>query len=473
MPRSVYKEEALEAGTFKRSKAASKAARADAGADIKGSASTCGSSTTAGSDRPSSRRRSEAAPQPNDFGGFPVRADSAALLSDLDVLATAAWRTLPAQENPEREQELISRARAASHGHAAYGVALQALWHNCPDALEAALGVVQPELELLTHKLLFTRIRQDFVNLCREYHDVAAAAPPPRAASYAGLGLDAVAGAPSVTGIGSGVSGELRAAAVAANRTVAGQLLVEGAAALDARCERLIQTQPDEQTCFLPGLISKRDTYLLRDRIRDITRDLLKKAGKKMGSAAAAAASAVAAAAAAAASAAAEVGAAAAAEQERRAAVAVQAVPAGAPTFAFEDSPLGQITRPTPRARRSKNVVPKKRHFFRRQLTEAVFRRLDANGNGVLDSRELGVFAGLTFFESTCGDDEWLEEYGAICLELNRNPEQGLDLAAFADLVDEVVEGGWHCTDSELQGLLAEFVVDGCCRRHCGADSTR
>ena len=97
------------------------------------------------------------------------RADSAALLSDLDVLATQAWQTLGQRDTAE-ERELLAEAVAAHHGSAAYAIALRALWMNCPDALEVALDTVRKELLFLSQKLEFTRIRQQFVCLCRDFH---------------------------------------------------------------------------------------------------------------------------------------------------------------------------------------------------------------------------------------------------------------------------------------------------------------
>merc|ERR1719359_2634018 len=62
--------------------------------------------------------------------------DSATLMVDLDALATPEWQSAPSVHNEEKDAELTARAQAAATGSAAYAVAQQALWHNCPDALE-------------------------------------------------------------------------------------------------------------------------------------------------------------------------------------------------------------------------------------------------------------------------------------------------------------------------------------------------
>mmetsp|Transcript_21180 Transcript_21180/g.59263 ORF Transcript_21180/g.59263 Transcript_21180/m.59263 type:complete len:313 (-) Transcript_21180:66-1004(-) len=158
------------------------------------------------------------------------RADSSALLSDLDVLSTSAWQTLPSQTNSEKERELVASALSAEHGAAAYAVALQALWHNCPDALEAALGRLRPEVELLEQKLEFTRIRQEFVFVCTAFHTSPCA-----------------------------------------------QALSTCAATLQERCIKLAASQPVDHCVSLPGLVCRRDTLLLRDRIHNITEQLVRR----------------------------------------------------------------------------------------------------------------------------------------------------------------------------------------------------
>jgi len=161
--------------------------------------------------------------------------DSARLLSDLDILATPEWQTLPPEELNEKDAQLQAKVCAAQEGGSGtgglgcYRLALEALWHNCPDALEVALGHVHAELGLLAQKLEFTRIRQSFVKLCQDLH-LCRSAP---------------------------------------------QQFLAGVAALRGRMGSLAQAQAYDQCSALPGLITKRDTILLQTRVEQITKRLV------------------------------------------------------------------------------------------------------------------------------------------------------------------------------------------------------
>lgn len=159
--------------------------------------------------------------------------NTARLLADLDLdyLDNQAWQTLPPcdAETSRLDAELTARAHAAESGSAAYSVAMQALWHNCPNALEVALCAAQSEIDLMAQKLEFTRIRQQFVELCRRY----------RAAG-----------------------------------SMSSESFLQASAQLEARCAALLAAQPSEQASALPGLVTRRDTGMLQCRIRDISRRL-------------------------------------------------------------------------------------------------------------------------------------------------------------------------------------------------------
>mmetsp|Transcript_4117 Transcript_4117/g.7453 ORF Transcript_4117/g.7453 Transcript_4117/m.7453 type:complete len:273 (-) Transcript_4117:31-849(-) len=164
---------------------------------------------------------------------FEYGADSASMLNDLDFLASPEWQTMPPATTTALDEKLLTEAREAAIGSAAYPVALRALWHNCPDALEvalqrldaASLGEAQArDAELMSQKLEFTRIRQEFVALCYEFR---------------------------------GPEGSLMG-------------LQKGVASAEERCEKLMARQPDEQFSQLPGLVQKRDTIMLLARIRTI-----------------------------------------------------------------------------------------------------------------------------------------------------------------------------------------------------------
>lgn len=126
---------------------------------------------------------------------------------------------------------MTARARAATTGAAAYDLAQQALWHNCPDALEVALGLVQQETQRMEHKLRFTRIRQRFVALCHAFH-----------------------------------SGG-KSASIDEFRTQTS--LVE------KECVALIESQLQEQKNALPGLITRRDTILLHRRMQEVVKRII------------------------------------------------------------------------------------------------------------------------------------------------------------------------------------------------------
>lgn len=187
-------------------------------------------------DASSNRLPAPSAVQRNDMPGppcFEYGADSASMLNDLDFLTSPEWQTMPPSSTSVLDDKLLAEATAAAPGTSAYPVALRALWHNSPDALEVALKRLDMsalteaqarDAEFMQQKLEFTRIRQEFVALCVKFR-----------------GPD-----------GSAI------------------VLQKGVARTEERCSKLMAAQPDEQCSQLPGLVQKRDTIMLLSRIRAI-----------------------------------------------------------------------------------------------------------------------------------------------------------------------------------------------------------
>lgn len=185
------------------------------------------------------------APESSYDRSYERAADSATMLNDLDFLESPEWQTMPKilTAAEQYEEVLVQEAKDVETGMPAYRVALKALWHNCPDALEIALDKIDigslpdpgqaSDAEFMAQKLEFTRIRQGFVSLCHRFH---------QSSNSEGQNAD-----------------NLKA----------------GVSMIEARIEELLARQPDEQMSQLPGLIGRRDTIMLQSRIRDISRKLL------------------------------------------------------------------------------------------------------------------------------------------------------------------------------------------------------
>jgi hypothetical protein len=386
-------------------------------------------------------------------------------MTDLDALATPEWQTVPSVDNEEKEAELTARAQEAATGSVAYAVAQQALWHNCPDALETALDYVRQETELMDHKLQFTRIRQQFVSACQDFHR------SDKPSSLEGFR--------------------------------------ERAASVDKQCVALMERQPFEQSLNLPGLITRRDTILLQQRIRDISKRIISSArristGKPcakrreqgFGNQGAKASSIL--------------------NQRWQALPPAQG---SRPQMTLMEEALqrtksqgslgsrrSRTTSPGARghcreqrevhlqAGQSQHALPRRSAaaphassmphtscevvsqaldagitaseyvevdvtqylaWRRSELINALFQYLDTDGNNRLRWPELRMFLSqLWQSEQVLGRQVYLE----LCRELSVSPLDGLDRDAFEDIVDDGIEGGHHCTNSELAGFLAIMV---------------
>lgn len=88
----------------------------------------------------------------------------------------------------------------------------------------------------------------------------------------------------------------------------------------------------------------------------------------------------------------------------------------------------------------------------REALKRRLFRRCDADCDGVLKQAEMRELAALVGFEGT--DDEWREEYEQLCSEHGIRPEHGVPEGSVLALLDDDSDTGCFCTDKELRLLL-------------------
>ena len=86
----------------------------------------------------------------------------------------------------------------------------------------------------------------------------------------------------------------------------------------------------------------------------------------------------------------------------------------------------------------------------RRNLMEAVFSML-GRGQGCLDVDAMRILADFVGFEGDHHD--WWMEYCSLCVLLDCDPDHGLDLKAFVELVEDESDDGCHCSDDELREL--------------------
>lgn len=88
----------------------------------------------------------------------------------------------------------------------------------------------------------------------------------------------------------------------------------------------------------------------------------------------------------------------------------------------------------------------------RAEMKATLFYVLDKDGDGFLYDMELRRFAEKFGFDGS--DIEWAEEYQSLCTEYRCSPLQGMDLIAFARMLDD--EEGCALSDAELASLLRE-----------------
>lgn len=88
----------------------------------------------------------------------------------------------------------------------------------------------------------------------------------------------------------------------------------------------------------------------------------------------------------------------------------------------------------------------------RAEMKATLFYMLDRDGDGYLYDTELRPFADKFGFDGS--QSEWVEEYQSLCNEYRCSPMQGINLLAFARMLDD--EDGCALSDAELAGLLRE-----------------
>lgn len=89
-------------------------------------------------------------------------------------------------------------------------------------------------------------------------------------------------------------------------------------------------------------------------------------------------------------------------------------------------------------------------------LIKALFRTCDRDGDGRLNSKEMGSFARRTGFQ---GDDfEWVEEFAIMCQDQGGLVSTGFTLEMFTRLVNDDSGDGCYCDDDELRAMLSEWV---------------
>lgn len=91
----------------------------------------------------------------------------------------------------------------------------------------------------------------------------------------------------------------------------------------------------------------------------------------------------------------------------------------------------------------------------RKALVKAVFEKLDIDTDGCLRSQELNIFGQHTGFDGN--DQEWEQEYVALCEQAGCRPSDGLGLEDFTALVDDDSDKGCYCDDAELRSMLTSL----------------
>merc|ERR1712151_882843 len=85
-------------------------------------------------------------------------------------------------------------------------------------------------------------------------------------------------------------------------------------------------------------------------------------------------------------------------------------------------------------------------------MGKEIFALCDANGDGVLNEREMLRLAVHTGFEGT--PEKWSEQFGVLCRKNNRDPSAGVDIVLMEKLLSDDSDDGSHFTaDSELEIL--------------------
>eukprot|EP00930_Biecheleria_cincta_P092427 TRINITY_DN8233_c0_g1_i1.p1 TRINITY_DN8233_c0_g1~~TRINITY_DN8233_c0_g1_i1.p1 ORF type:complete len:2246 (+),score=491.91 TRINITY_DN8233_c0_g1_i1:182-6919(+) len=93
---------------------------------------------------------------------------------------------------------------------------------------------------------------------------------------------------------------------------------------------------------------------------------------------------------------------------------------------------------------------------MRATLAKALFRALDADGDGYLNQQEMRELARRQGFGGS--DAEWEVEYKTLCAEHGVPTDPGVDAALLAKLLDDQSDSGCYSSDDELRSLVRELL---------------
>eukprot|EP00929_Paragymnodinium_shiwhaense_P043922 TRINITY_DN22542_c0_g1_i1.p1 TRINITY_DN22542_c0_g1~~TRINITY_DN22542_c0_g1_i1.p1 ORF type:complete len:822 (-),score=211.21 TRINITY_DN22542_c0_g1_i1:171-2636(-) len=94
----------------------------------------------------------------------------------------------------------------------------------------------------------------------------------------------------------------------------------------------------------------------------------------------------------------------------------------------------------------------------RPELVAEIFNALDVDGSGFLSCQAMKKLASHSGFE---GDDaDWQDEYQLLCRERGCQPEQGISLPKFRELMEDDSEEGCYCNDQELAKIYRTLLLD-------------
>jgi len=94
----------------------------------------------------------------------------------------------------------------------------------------------------------------------------------------------------------------------------------------------------------------------------------------------------------------------------------------------------------------------------RTNAIRAVFAACDEDSDGHLNEKEMRRVANHIGF--TGSDEEWIEEFGAMCSDNGVDAAKGIDLALFQRLVNDDTENGCFCSDADLEAVLTNKVIE-------------
>ncbi|CAK0882933.1 unnamed protein product [Prorocentrum cordatum] len=106
----------------------------------------------------------------------------------------------------------------------------------------------------------------------------------------------------------------------------------------------------------------------------------------------------------------------------------------------------------------------------RDELVGAIFARCDADGDGLLNEREMLVFVRHAGFDGSLV--EWAGEYRSLCRDNHVDPEVGITSSLLKTVVSDLSDCGLYCKDEELRDMLASIEVEAAAPRAAREPST-